>query len=447
MDLDINLIVEKMKQDLDLTNASLSDSYFYDSISLCVIDSVYSISIKYDFVLKVIKNYCDYYKIQTHRNKKDDVFDKPSNQDNLKNLVDRIENSSPEKFAEEIFKSRHRTSTSSGILKSEAVLKFAKCLIKNGINTFDDVSKLENNADVENEIKQIPGQTSGISYKYFLMLAGNEDFVKPDRMITRYLENITEKILTEDEKIQIIRNASAELIDNYGVTPRGLDHEIWKFQRENGIEGKSKNSDLVEESDEMSDKTIVYNIRIEGKGGKISLSKITKKQYEYWVENQDDLVDHLTTDDGFNNTDKDLRLIEDATYWDEGNIIVASGPEMDENSLLVVEDEDGNEVFSCKMDNDLLEEKGVVLDEDHDENMLDNVTYFYDMRHYEKGALVNAEVELTGEFDPSKLKIVYNETYDWYLVTSISYDGEELDNDASGDSMGMEASVFNQDEL
>ena len=36
MDLDINLIVEKMKQDLDLTNASLSDSYFYDSIFLCV---------------------------------------------------------------------------------------------------------------------------------------------------------------------------------------------------------------------------------------------------------------------------------------------------------------------------------------------------------------------------------------------------------------------------
>ena len=78
-----------MKQDLDLTNASLSDYYFYDSISLCVIDSVYSISIKYDFS-KVIKNYCDYYKIQTHRNKKDDVFDKPSNQDNLKNLVDRM---------------------------------------------------------------------------------------------------------------------------------------------------------------------------------------------------------------------------------------------------------------------------------------------------------------------------------------------------------------------
>ena len=96
---------------------------------------------------------------------------------------------------------------------------------------------------------------------------------------------------------------------------------------------------------------------------------------------------------------------------------------MDESSLLVVEDEDGNEVFSCKMDNDLLEEKGVVLDEDHDENMLDNVTYFYDMRHYEKGALVNAEVELTGEFDPSKLKIVYNETYDWYLVTSTRYQG------------------------
>ena len=120
MSYDINLIAKKMMQDIDLKNASLSDSYFYDSISLCVIDSVYSISIKYDFVLKVVKNYCDYFNIQTHRIKNKSSFEKPSNQDNLKDLVKRMENSSPEKFAEEVFQSRHRTSTSSGILKSDS---------------------------------------------------------------------------------------------------------------------------------------------------------------------------------------------------------------------------------------------------------------------------------------------------------------------------------------
>jgi hypothetical protein len=36
-------------------------------------------------------------------------------------------------------------------------------------------------------IETIPGQGSGISFKYFSMLAGNGNYVKPDRMVKRFV--------------------------------------------------------------------------------------------------------------------------------------------------------------------------------------------------------------------------------------------------------------------
>ena len=53
---------------------------------------------------------------------------------------------------------------------------------------FDDDDSLRwcYNELLEKKIKEIPGQKSGLSFKYFLMLVGNENLIKPDRMIIRY---------------------------------------------------------------------------------------------------------------------------------------------------------------------------------------------------------------------------------------------------------------------
>jgi hypothetical protein len=40
---------------------------------------------------------------------------------------------------------------------------------------------------VRAEVQRIPGQRSGISFAYFLMLARSDDMVKPDRMIRRFV--------------------------------------------------------------------------------------------------------------------------------------------------------------------------------------------------------------------------------------------------------------------
>lgn len=102
-------------------------------------------------------------------------------------------------MATELFVNSQRTSTSSGILKSEAVLQFLKVLEKHHVERFADIEKVFNNDDFENEIRAIKGQASGISLKYFYMLAGKEDLIKPDRMIIGFLKEALESSVTVDE--------------------------------------------------------------------------------------------------------------------------------------------------------------------------------------------------------------------------------------------------------
>ena len=58
--------------------------------------------------------------------------------------------------------------------------------------------------------------------------------------------------------------------------------------------------------------------------------------------------------------------------------------------------------------------------------MFDDVSHYYDMRHFERGEFLNEDLHLDEEFDHTKLKIVFSETNDWYIVTNIYYDGKEL---------------------
>ena len=162
------------------------------------------------------------------------------------------------------------------------------------------------------------------------------------------------------------------------------------------------------------EKKFKYNLRLEGHGGQISFSKINRNQYQYWSKNQHDLINHLMTEDGFNSINKNLRLIKEATYWEKGNILYEYGVEYCENSFLIVKNDNEEEIFTTSLDIDELEEKNIEIDQD---------------------------LELDEKFDPSKIKIVYSETNDWYLVTNLYYDNNELVEGSSTDSKGVSAFV------
>lgn len=227
-------ISQQIQSDINLKNASLSDSYFYQSLSLCVIDAVFSIGVKYSSTKNVVQRYTTYFNLEQYRPRDIQGYPNIDKQDSLRNLVDRMEQLSISCFTEDILKNKQRTSTKSGILKTEAVFRFATILLENNINTFEDVEHLfQKSEKIKKDISKIPGQKSGISYDYFLMLVGNDDLIKPDRMISRYFEGVTQEKLKQKDLLHILKTCSDILEPEYGgLTPRMLDHEIWKFERQ-----------------------------------------------------------------------------------------------------------------------------------------------------------------------------------------------------------------------
>ena len=128
--------------------------------------------------------------------------------------------------------SRHRTSPKNGILKAEAVVRFMQVLTQFGVEHLEDVSKVTDSVAFERAIKAIPGQTSGICLKYFLMLAGDSELIKPDRMIIRFLESALNRPVSLHDAVGLVRRACDELKYKYDfMTPKILDNLIWQYQR------------------------------------------------------------------------------------------------------------------------------------------------------------------------------------------------------------------------
>lgn len=225
---EVERLVEYCREQLEFDNLKLSDEYHYQSLSLCVIDAVFSIGVRYTSTRQTVIKYCDFYGIKRIREDFKSL-PKETDQEPISQLIDKIELKEIEEFTNEVFKNRQRTSTSNGILKTDAVLRFAKVLKKFNIEYLQDIQKIINNDEFEEEIKKIPEQKSGISLTYFFMLAGNSDFIKPDRMIIRFLESALYRKVQLDEAQELLRDASKILKVQYkDMTPRILDHQIWR---------------------------------------------------------------------------------------------------------------------------------------------------------------------------------------------------------------------------
>jgi hypothetical protein len=224
-------LAEYCERTLDLAGAGLGEEYFYQSLPLCVIDAVFSIGVRYESTRAVVIRYCDYYglpRIRPHA----DALPEPGEQEPVPAFVRKMEEAGDDFFTNEVFRNRQRTSSRNGIRKTEAVRRFASVLQKHGIHCLQDVPRAIADPEVEREIRLIPGQRSGISFRYFCMLAGSNDFIKPDRMIQRFLAAALGEAPDLGECQRLPQEAARELKGRYPhLTPRLLDYRIWSHTR------------------------------------------------------------------------------------------------------------------------------------------------------------------------------------------------------------------------
>lgn len=216
----------------DLSHAKLSEAYYYSALPLCVIDAVFSIGVTYTSTQNTVLRYCDYLNLSPYNRKRNDASPKHT----ITNLIGTLETVGIVESATKIFQNHQRTSPLNGILKAEAVYHFAKVLQQNRIEAFSDLNTINDFSTIQRCIQQIPGQRSGLSWQYFLMLAGDDKLSKPDRHILRFIERYLGFRPSMSEAQQILTDTVNALSIRYpDLSVRLLDYMIWDASAHNKL--------------------------------------------------------------------------------------------------------------------------------------------------------------------------------------------------------------------
>lgn len=132
-----------------------------------------------------------------------------------------------------------RTSTRNGILKSEAVFQHCRIFREHKIETLEEAIVLMEDdsrfAVVDKALRSIPGEGSyGIRRNYLWMMLGNDDLIKPDRMVLRWLAGQGVKTDPDGARSIIASLVSkVELPGRRRPTAWEVDHAIWLTTRAN----------------------------------------------------------------------------------------------------------------------------------------------------------------------------------------------------------------------
>jgi hypothetical protein len=130
-----------------------------------------------------------------------------------------------------------RTSPRGGILKADAALRYARALADHGVVNLEHAQQLlteeANWLLVDTALAAIPGDGhDGVRRGYLWMLVGDNDLIKPDRMVLRWLAR--QGLRANATKARdVIKEIAQALTERLGrpVTPWMVDHAIWQAER------------------------------------------------------------------------------------------------------------------------------------------------------------------------------------------------------------------------
>ncbi len=230
---DVQQVLDHVRRLIDLDAAALDDEFYPAHLSVALIDAVFTTRLSYEKqVIPVINRYCRRFRVRRVRA---DRCSLPATeeQETLVDLIGHYDELGRSGMQEQVFRVRY-CSPGTKILKSENVLNAALALRGIGIDTLQDAA-----SKTPQEVKCVLRPLHGIGDRtihMLLMYTGNDDFVKGDVHICRFVANALERgKVSAEEAERLVREAAEALY----IAPRLLDYEIWKFGAMQ-ISGKEK---------------------------------------------------------------------------------------------------------------------------------------------------------------------------------------------------------------
>jgi len=188
-----------------------------------------------------------------------------------------------------------------------------------------------------------------------------------------------------------------------------------------------------------------YTISMWGYGGEKVMGTVSREVYDYCVDNQVDLQDIAWNSDAAEemDLDEDMLPFPPGSWYECDDMAHTNGVSRTAGTIQIV-DENGETVFEKSLD-DIV---GGGCDGEPEWSCFDEAwigskpagTVVFVGSSNEKGTFFEGEIELTAPFDITKLTLQYDEIDGEELVNSVTYDGEDIDN--NGGSTDGKSSDF-----
>ena len=198
---------------------STQSDYGYRSLSVCLLDCVYSLRARYyDVTVPLVERYAAMYM----------NGDSHASGDTVSMLLRRMDERGHKAFADDVLKNHQKLGGKNQIPKEEVCYQLARYLQVLHIETIEDFQNFESQEILEIVIRAVNG-LGNAGTNYLFMLAGDPKRCKPDVHIHHCIRDACGCDVSDAECQELFADAVELLCVKYpGLTVRGLDGIVWR---------------------------------------------------------------------------------------------------------------------------------------------------------------------------------------------------------------------------
>jgi hypothetical protein len=198
---------------------STQSDYGYQSLSVCLLDCVYSLRARYyDVTVPIVQRYANMFM----------NGDPHGSGDTISMLLRRMDDIGHLAFAERVLINHQKLGGKKHIPKEEVCYQLAKYLRDLHIETIEDFQHFESQEILEIVIRAVNGLgDAGVNYLF--MLAGDPNRCKPDVHIHHCIRDACGHDISNEDCQTLFTDAVTILSTQHpNLTVRGLDGIIWR---------------------------------------------------------------------------------------------------------------------------------------------------------------------------------------------------------------------------